>query len=625
MTTRSVGVIALVLCAVSCKGKPTPSATGSAAPPIVTSTTPPVATGSGSASTAAPTRSSLDQVLLEIRPDGTWSKDTALRAFAAAYGDLPGVKVPNGSSDGPKIGFTTIARRMLLRYWSAITPAQRDAASAIYGQQLGELARLSVRRREDVVYAAPSGLDDLDDPGDPSRVAARINKDDDVASASEIAPYQKVLDEIVAEISRRVHRTLSCRPTIRLREVQIGPLTVAETVVKRNAAGEIADCIVHVYKLGRTLPIHSIELRSALAHETWHAFQAMRLGSTARYNALPPGIAEGQTMWVGEALVGGTAMEVTVRHWKEYLLDGVDQKSLFARSYSAVGFYSHLDDAGINVWLLLDKMLDLAPDNKAMFDLAVADTKPLSSWGSRFFLDPRPTNQFTMIKSPGRPASVIVPHKKLALANGDTAGVYAQQPATNDFAEVDVSTDVLTVDVVGHAILGDMAGPVYELQAENRSFCVKAPCKCPDGSSPIDKLTPLGAKSRIAVSGDATAGSNATLTAYSIEEFCKGPKPPERHKWRGVWKSARYPINGTFELDVTMTSIKISGAIAIHNSDCVSAGAVEGKITAGTVEFGTVDAGPRIVWNGRISGSQMEGTFTAEGCGDDGGSWSAQR
>jgi hypothetical protein len=614
-------MMALVLCVVGCKDKPPPPVSGSAAPPIANGSTPPVT--AGSAAITAPTLSPLEQVLREIRPDGTWSKDTALRAFAAAYGDLPGVKAPPGVSDGPKLGFTTIARRMLLRYWSAITPAQRDAASAIYGMQLGELTRRYVRN--DVVYAAPSGLDDLDDPDDPGRVGRRKSKDDDIASASQIAPYQKLLDETVAEISRRVQRTLPCRLAIRLREVQIGRTTVAETIVKRNAAGDITDCTAHIYKLGRTLPIDSVEFRSALAHETWHAFQNVKLGSSARFNALPTWIAEGQAMWVGESLVGGTALEITVRHWKEYLLDRVDQHSLFARGYDAIGFYAHLEDEGINVWLLLDKMLELSPDNRAMFDLAVGGTKAQSSWGSSFFLDPHPTDQFTMTKSPGRPPSVLVPHKNFALANGDTAGVYAKQPATNDFAEVDVSTDVLSIEVVGHGILGDLAGPVYELHAEKRSFCVKAPCKCPDGTSPIDKLVPIGAKSRIAVSGDATAGSSATLTAYSMEEFCKGPKPTQRYKWQGVWKSARYPINGTFELDVTMTSTKISGAIAILNSDCVSAGAVEGKITAGTVEFGTVDAGPRVVWNGTIAGSRMTGTFTAEGCGDDGGSWSAQR
>ncbi|MBA3498764.1 MAG: hypothetical protein M4D80_41230 [Myxococcota bacterium] len=623
MKIWALGALVAVTCAVGCKAKDKPPATGSAATPVASGSAR-AATPDAGAVAAALERSPLQQVLREIRDDGTWSKETALHAFAGAFGDLPGVKAATGPR--PEIELTCIAARMLQKYWSAITPEQRAAANALLGRKLGpDLA--SVYAPTDTVYAS-AGLGSYSD----DREQSQTNTVRDTALAIEIAEYEGMIKGVIDRLSGLTGRNLPLRISVELGDVQ-PPSTVAalfadyEDVGKENngrGMGAANECIMMIYPIGRKLGIHSKELAAALAHETWHCFQATILGG-ARYKSAAPWIIEGQAMWVGEAYAAGSQLEVTVRHWKEYLLEAVDSKPVFARSYDAIGFYAHLEDEGVSVWPRLGKMME-AGDNIRAFDIGIAGTKALTSFGASFFLDPRPTKQFTMTSSPGRPPGVVVPRKKFTLGNGDTAEVLARQRATNDFAEVDVSTDVLTVGAFGHGILGDMAGPVHELSAGTRSFCVKAPCKCPDGSTPIEKLTPLSAKSRIAVSGDALAGSRATITAYSMEEFCKGPKPPDRRKWQGVWHSTKYrTISGTFELDATMTSTKITGVVSIDNSKCVSGGAVEGVINAGTVKFGVVEASARVDWTGKISGDKMAGEFAAKGCGEDVGTWSAAR
>ncbi|HEY5945114.1 MAG TPA: hypothetical protein VIV40_06470 [Kofleriaceae bacterium] len=609
MKIWALGLIAVLSFAVGCKAKDTPPAKGSAAP-FGSGTASPAQIDAGAGVTTQ--RSPLQQALREIRDDGTWSKDTALRAFAAAFGDLPGVKAPGGPR--PAMEHTDIALRMLLRYWSAITPAQRAAANAIFGAELAKLT--SIYAPKDTVFAGP-GIDSEDKIPGPKDNPKFL----DTASAEDVAAYQAVLDEVVPAMSQLAQRKLPFRVTVRLRDLQPGPTSTAEMLFD-YVDDAVTGCVVHVYKLGRTFPAASIEARSMLAHEAWHCFQAIKNG-LKQHLAKPPWLVEGQAMWVGEAFVRGTTMPTTVAHWKDYLLEEIDQRQLFARNYDAIGFYAHLADEGVNVWHVLDNMM-AASTNARAFEIGVDRASVLSSWGSSFFLDPKPTKQFTMINSWGRPTNVVVPRKRFALGDGDTGQVIARAAATNDLADVEVSTDVLTVVVEGHGILGDLDGPVHELNDDTRSFCVKAPCKCPDGLEAVGKLPALGVKSRIAVSGNATAGSRASVTAYSMAEFCKGPVLPQLTVWQGTWASTKYRIHGTFELAATMTSSKITGNVKIFDSDCVSDGKVTGTITNGTVKFGTVASGPGVVWNGTIAGNKMEGTFTAHGCGEDVGTWSAQ-
>jgi spore coat protein U-like protein len=72
----------------------------------------------------------------------------------------------------------------------------------------------------------------------------------------------------------------------------------------------------------------------------------------------------------------------------------------------------------------------------------------------------------------------------------------------------------------------------------------------------------------------------------------------------------------------------MNGTIDIANSPCVSSGTIAGVADAGSVTFGSVEAGNEIQFEGTISadGTSMEGTYSnGTNCGTDGGSWSARR
>src|SRR5207248_1962729 len=122
---------------------------------------------------------------------------------------------------------------------------------------------------------------------------------------------------------------------------------------------------------------------NALAHETFHCFQGAIEGLD-RFYAPPYGgwVTEGQAEWAAE--------QVSSRHdeakwWKEYLLK--PQVGLFdheaGTGYFAIGFFSHLQESGIDPWTVMIPMLG-AGSNAAAFDAALGGSGDafLDSWAS---------------------------------------------------------------------------------------------------------------------------------------------------------------------------------------------------------------------------------------------------
>src|SRR5262249_17343576 len=65
--------------------------------------------------------------LANVDSDGSISKESALRLFARAFGDLPGVTVEH---DGQPIRSGSAAIRAVLAHWNELTPEQRSAIHA---------------------------------------------------------------------------------------------------------------------------------------------------------------------------------------------------------------------------------------------------------------------------------------------------------------------------------------------------------------------------------------------------------------------------------------------------------------------------------------------------------------
>ena len=134
-----------------------------------------------------------------------------------------------------------------------------------------------------------------------------------------------------------------------------------------------------------------------------------------------------------------------------------------------------------------------------------------------------------------------------------------------------------------------------------------------------------------------TSITDVRATGYVAITF-HGEKPPEEEPtpvetseaktWQGEWQSGKYEDAGTFTLLIVIADGKINGSIDIANSPCASSGNIAGVADAGSVTFGSVEAGNEIQFQGTISadGKSMQGTYSdGPACGDDVGRWSARR
>ena len=454
----------------------------------------------------------LQQVLREIHPDGTWSQETALRAFAAVFGPLPGVVVPEGPE--AEVEFGTIALRMLALYIDEITAEQREAAL----EAAGPLAR----------FLDPDA--DLSS-GSARPVVAMGVPDLTTVLAADSDGYETEIESIITGIESRIGRPLGIDFDVVVSPEPIGILHA--TANPTTSDGEnISGCEVTI--LPNAQALSGKNLTAVLAHETWHCFEFSRLGTMSRRKGSPPWIIEGQAMWVGEAFVGGSeGLEPADRHWKEYLIDPGPGTGLFARSYDAIGFYSHLHDQGIDPWTVLDPILDQT-SNLAAFNIAVGGQSldVVTTWAPSWYRDGLPTSTFALVNAPGIPGPGTRPvPATFTISSGTFQQVSALDPLSAAVADVGVEAEILTIDVIGQGVVGDMVfGEEIVFVANTRTFCMVEDCTCPDGTpGPSDHL---GDELRVAVTGDALSGSDAQLRGWSIQEWCQQedeeppPAPP---------------------------------------------------------------------------------------------------
>src|SRR5262245_40517962 len=81
--------------------------------------------GTPTSSTSPAGVPAFQRVLARIGADGTIDRDTALQAFALAFGPLPGVHVPAGPAEEIPSGSGPL--RWVLAQFSRLTQAQRTA------------------------------------------------------------------------------------------------------------------------------------------------------------------------------------------------------------------------------------------------------------------------------------------------------------------------------------------------------------------------------------------------------------------------------------------------------------------------------------------------------------------
>jgi len=440
------------------------------------------------------------QVLDQIEPDDTVSKETALQAFSLAVASLPDVEVPKGPDMVISSGSGAI--RWVMAHLDEVTGEQRAAIQA------------AIRRPEGTSNAA-SGGNGLGG-GTGRIVLARA-----ATATSATATYEALYAEAAALITQRLGSPAPAEFEIFLTSGGKEKAWMSNIPVILKD-GQVR-CEISINPHGTIEAIGEQAARAALTHEVMHCAIRVLVGA-GNYESLPPWLHEGIPAWVGESVVGGTFM--SEKWWKRYLEEPL--MPLFSRTYDAIGFYSHLDNRGVDPWTVFKPMLTAGGSSPAFGVAAKAGDDPLlDTWGPGYMRDaslgpawnttgPGITNHMAAV-----PHEIVTNDWGSYTSGADGSAVYV--------STVDLQADVVRFTALDFGYVRFADGGQRRLQDTfGHLFCtLPGGCKCPEGS-PGAGLTfeqvPAG-MAHLAATGGPTP-TQVKVQGWSLETACGNPPEP---------------------------------------------------------------------------------------------------
>ena len=424
------------------------------------------------------------RVLEGIRADGSVSKQTALQAFAVAYGGLPGVSAPSGRRTIVRDATSVIA--WMYRYARALTPRQRTIVEARLGVDFGAGGRHArIADYGDRSFTPDRNLTQL--------VYTFVPK------YEALTGHRLSLPIVAGNSTAHVD---SGRGD-----------AAADAFPVENGAGQPV-CRVRLLPAGRG--DSSTPLPYVLAHEAFHCMQFDL--APAHWMNDAPWIMEGGAEWAAAAVD-------PIPEAKQFVLAYIQTpgRPLFSRDYDAVGFWGHAADMSSDetIFANMGKILNDPNPVDAYIDAGGFGTGFLTDWGTSVFRQTALTPEWTM-KSP------ITPPDFFAMPPGDLGAisghgdVSAVQYATAQYI-VHTHADVVHVAIGGHAEIYSNGLEYSDLG--DAYFCTRQECQCPPGSDgQLPPLRPLFDDDYLGVTGDPGKGSTGSISSMSLDDFCH-PKP----------------------------------------------------------------------------------------------------
>jgi hypothetical protein len=475
-------------------------------------------------------------LLADLPEDGTVPLDAALQAFSLAYGPLPGVEVPAGERgvvDG------TAAMTWLAQHANELTPAQAGAAAVAMSARDGAGA---------IVASAPAG---------PSRRAVTSPGVSNpcyadaitlTADAEGTAAFRPALDRAIAEL-----------------EQYLGPLGVpvhlgfsdAAPPVVADAAGWAPDCgstsrscTIRLATHATTRPAEAID--ASFLHEVVHCFQ-MTVVPISTLQHRPRWIVEGFAEWAAEQLVDGGVPD---NWWSHYLI--LPGRSLFHRTYDALGLWATLETLGLDPWSTFEAGL-LAEGNDAALAATAGDVygELGTGWAAGFARAPERGTVWDVTAPRISSDRYVAPEVEVAIGGVVEA---TTRPAANSLQHVTMFAEVVVVtvgsgggrlsyDAGSERLLADLTGPL----------CGTRECECPPGTPRADTEFEdvESASFLLAVTGLATPGQ-VTLEGMTLEDYCGDTCLV------GVWETDTITVPGPYP---ELTEVGGAGAILIVEAD----------------------------------------------------------
>ncbi|MGH8926280.1 MAG: hypothetical protein ACRDWA_16880 [Acidimicrobiia bacterium] len=453
--------------------------------------------------------------------EGQPTKGAALEAFAIAFGPLPGVETPDFEEQPYPSG--TGPLRWVLSHWDFLTQEQKSAVEEYAGAELQARAPIQMGFG---FSAASSGVD----------------------SVALLGLVEQVKTQIAAKLGREL--------TVDI-ELVIAPQSNSEGAFFWTQAqsptgstkGDMTKCRITIGEPGIPFASQidsagaaSPTLTGLVAHEVFHCFD-FDLSSIQASLKRPMWVVEGLADWVALDLVGQDLdSEAFGVHWSGWFHQ--HDVSLFKRTYSAVGFFTHLAETGTEIWSGIDDLLvDSEGGNVAGYQsiTAVAGPSFLDTWAASLVRDVTRAPEWDS-EGPGVPDNLsAVPSPVEPLVEGERRLLEAESYAAAVLA-IDLEADVVFVSGVGSgmALLPDGASLSFS-DVHGAALCTRDEgCTCPDGSpgaGVVFRLVPRGSMV-VAVTGG-PSGIPEGLQGYSLESFCE---QAVEDCLVGAWVSLRWEV-----------------------------------------------------------------------------------
>lgn len=434
-----------------------------------------------------------EQPLL-LSDNGYLSLRTALAAFDELIAPLPGVEAKPG-----EIGELTDATVVIERIEADIAkldPKQR----AVFAQ-----------------WTTPASDALIVDPENPARTLANGRR-------APPSGEELILADLYLDDALRVYRRRGFYPPRRLSLTLLSD----QGTTKPNVLGYVTSadlppgtapyCNVFVTQKGRGLG--AIDKRLVLAHEAAHCLQHAFVASKADLARVPAWVTEGTAEWLSakaiEELGVGTPTQVA---WTGWLKEPA--RDLFTRSYDAIGFYSMLEQAGVDTWSRVKGVISgaVAGASPGAYAAAIAGAPDIfnSRWGPGLVRDLALGPEWDYSGPFIDPSNV----KTVTIANGAlrTSTIAARSSAAVKFA---ISADVVTVKADK-----DVRG-LLRFEGEQRALKRGAYCAKPGGcrcTTRTNLQLPRIGKTTWFGYGDPQKARTVTFQGRTLKDYCKMPRP----------------------------------------------------------------------------------------------------
>ena len=286
---------------------------------------------------------------------------------------------------------------------------------------------------------------------------------------------------------------------------------------------------VHSWK---DLPASGLALTGNLAevlyHEGFHCVQNFMIGkeSVEAMDRSPSWITEGSAAWVGADLAGQNSRS---SWWTDWLVQ--TGRSLAARDYDAIGFYSALAQAGTDPWTRFADVFDANAgstklDSDASFSTFTSGTPTLADvWSPTYFRHPDWGSDWEPqglgVSADHPPVGTIVPSTTPQTFDASALAVALRQ------IEKPSAKKVVVVSSGGPVRIRD-DGTIEQVGFTRGAFCFSDDqCKpCPEANQQSNNARQATAPLRIGVTG-MSGGDQVTVVLADRDKHCKDPEPDQ--------------------------------------------------------------------------------------------------